>query len=137
VQEQGASGATSAVTPISRRARHELKKDWTDDQAVECARRRQRHVQSDRLGSMAGSQVTAGLRGGVSSDRQRMRELSRLSQPRLEGRVHSKVKGVGEAHLWSKEAAVRTAVKRVRRRGTVRGSGKQSRNTTASSRAAP
>jgi hypothetical protein len=29
---------------------------------------RQRHLQSDRLGSMAGSQATAGLRGGVVRD---------------------------------------------------------------------
>jgi hypothetical protein len=31
-------------------------------------RRRQRHLQSDRLGSMTGSQATAGLRGGAMRD---------------------------------------------------------------------
>jgi hypothetical protein len=31
-------------------------------------RRRQRHLQNDRLGSMAGSQATAGLRGGAVRD---------------------------------------------------------------------
>jgi hypothetical protein len=38
---------------------------------------------SDRLGSMAGSQVTAGLRGSVV----RESELTRV-QPQVEGQVH-------------------------------------------------
>jgi hypothetical protein len=40
------------------------------DQVVARARRRsQRHLQSDRLGSMTGSQATAGLRGGEARDK--------------------------------------------------------------------
>jgi hypothetical protein len=47
---------------VGTKARHHCK-------ARERARRRrQRHLQSDRLGSMAGSQATAGLRGGAMRD---------------------------------------------------------------------
>jgi hypothetical protein len=47
------------------------------------------NLQSDRLGSMAGSQATAGLRGGASRQRatHHQRAHKARTRPRLEGRA--------------------------------------------------
>jgi hypothetical protein len=57
---------------------------------------RQRHLQDDRHGSKASTQGTVGLRGGAvrATGDWATRGRTRLGHPRLEGRVHSKVKGV-------------------------------------------
>jgi hypothetical protein len=68
-------------------------------------RRRQRHLQSDRLGSMTGTQATAGLHGGAVRDSGHHTQTASSQgsvQPRLEGRVHIKVKGVSHLAFWSR-----------------------------------
>jgi hypothetical protein len=98
------SGATVWVPTVSRNsvcARWDKINTMQSEEHARCGR--QRHLQSDRLGSMAGSQATAGLRGCAvrdSSPRSAQNTASSQGsvQPRREGRVHNKVEGV-EAHL--------------------------------------
>jgi hypothetical protein len=75
---------------VGTKARHHCK-------ARERARRRrQRHLQSDRLSSMAGSQATAGLRGGASRQRatHHQRAHKARTRPRLEGRASQQERGL-------------------------------------------
>jgi hypothetical protein len=70
---------------------------------------RQRHLQSDRLGSMAGSQETAGLRGGARAATRRGR-----SYPLLEGRASTEEQGWSASPRWPL-ADVLASVKRAER----------------------
>jgi hypothetical protein len=99
-------GVLSVRVPAANRSSASLveTKDRHHCKARERARRRrQRHLQSDRLGSMAGSQATAGLRGNAVRDSGpgTYNELTRLgpASTRRPGPHHREEGGV--AHLCS------------------------------------
>jgi hypothetical protein len=104
------------------KARHDCK-------AKERARRRrQRHLQNDRLGSMAGSQATAGLRGGAMRDsgHHTISELTRLGP--ASARRPGPQQGEGVSHLAF-------CTRRRRRRGGEQRNGLEQRKQGARSMA--
>jgi hypothetical protein len=58
-------------------------------------RRRQWHLQSDRLGSMTGSQATVGLRGGASWQRATLKQRAHKARSSLGSKVGSTTRSGG------------------------------------------
>jgi hypothetical protein len=80
---------------------------------------------SDRLSSMAGSQATVGLRGGVSRQRATHQQRAHKAQtrPRLEGPAPQQGRGGFGAHLVLLQAAKKARWSRRRRLGARLGEG--------------